>query len=88
MQRCTLSTLAGKGVFALGVLLLPLSTPLSAQTTVPAPETRRIETVETRDHTGWWGLLGLLGLFGLMGRRRPETVQTYSTTGAHERSRT
>jgi len=86
MKRSTFSTFARTGVFALGVLLLPLSTPTFAQTATPTPETRRVETRDDHDRTGLWGLLGLAGLLGLMGRRRPDTVHAYTDT--RERSRT
>ncbi|MGE3540190.1 MAG: WGxxGxxG family protein [Candidatus Tectimicrobiota bacterium] len=88
MSHGTLFTWTRTGVFALGVLLLPLSTPSFAQTTAPTPDTQRVTTREERDHTGWWGLVGLAGLFGLMGRRHSATVQTYHNTGTPERSRT
>jgi MYXO-CTERM domain-containing protein len=86
MKRSTFTTCARTSVFALSVLLLPLSTPTFAQTATPTPETRSVDTRADRDRTGLWGLLGLAGLFGLMGRRRPDTVHTY--TDARERSRT
>ena len=86
MKRSKFATFARAGVFALSVLLLPLSTPTFAQTATPTPETRSVETRDNRDRTGLWGLLGLAGLLGLMGRRRPDTVHTY--TDARERSRT
>ena len=66
-------------VLAGSLLVLPITAPLSAQTTAPAPEPTRVETRLYRDYTGLWGLLGLLGLAGLAGRRRPDTVQMYTT---------
>jgi hypothetical protein len=86
MKRSKFSAFARPGVFALSVLLLPLSTPTLAQTAPPTPETRRVDTRDERDRTGLWGLLGLAGLLGLMGRRRPDTVHSYTDT--RERSRT
>jgi MYXO-CTERM domain-containing protein len=69
-------------VLAGSLLLWPIATPLSAQTTTPTPDTPRVETradtpVE-RDYTGLWGLLGLLGLAGLAGRRRVVAEEVYT----------
>ena len=96
MKRTQVLTCARASVLALSLLVLPITTPLSAQTTTPTPTTPRVETrVETqveRDYTGLWGLLGLLGLAGLMRSRRPDTVHTYTATdtatGTRERNRT
>ena len=83
-MRTKILPCARASVFALSLLVLPMTMPLSAQTTTPPPTTPRVDTrVETRverDYTGLWGLLGLLGLAGLAGRRRPETVHTYTDT--------
>ena len=86
MKCSRFSTFARAGVFALSILLLPLSTLTFAQTATPTPEARRVETRDDHDRTGLWGLLGLAGLLGLMGRRRSDTVHTYPDT--RERSRT
>ena len=79
MKQAKVCTYARASVLALSLLVLPITTPLSAQTPTPAPMTPRAETrVETRverDYTGLWGLLGLLGLAGLARRRRPDVVQ-------------
>lgn len=94
MKRAKVLTYARASVLALSLLVLPITTLLSAQTTTPAPTTPRVETrVETRierDYTGLWGLLGLLGLAGLAGRRRPDAVKVYdnpkqSPTGTQAR---
>ena len=83
MKRAKVFTCARASVLALSLLVLPVTTPLSAQTPTPAPMTPRAETrVETRverDYTGLWGLLGLLGLAGLARRRRPDVVQVANT---------
>jgi hypothetical protein len=79
MQRSKLFNFARAGVFALSVLLLPLSTPTFAQTATPTPETQRVDTRHDGDRTGLWGLLGLAGLLGLMGRKRHDTVHAYDT---------
>jgi MYXO-CTERM domain-containing protein len=84
MTRSPSLALVRAGVFALSVLLLPLTTPTFAQTTNPTPEAQRVDT--RADRTGLWGLLGLAGLAGLLGRRRPDTVHT--ATDTHARSRT
>jgi hypothetical protein len=66
MKSTRVSTTVRAGVLALSLLLLPLTTPTSAQTTNPAPETQRMETPdEDGDNTSLWGLLGLAGLIGL-----------------------
>ena len=62
MKRSKFATSARAGVFALSILLLPLSAPTFAQPATPAPETRSVETRTDRDRTGLWGLLGLAGL--------------------------
>jgi MYXO-CTERM domain-containing protein len=85
MKRFKFATFARTGVFALSVLLLPLSTPTFAQTATPTPETQRVETRSDGNRTGLWGLLGLAGLLGLMGRKRQDTVHAYNDT--RERSR-
>jgi len=66
----TMLTWARVSVLGCSVLLLSITTPLSAQTTIPAPDTPRVETQADRDYTGLWGLLGLLGLAGLARRQR------------------
>ena len=71
MKRSKFATCAHTSVFALSVLLLPLSTPTFAQTATPTPETRSGDTRADRDRTGLWGLLGLAGLLGLMGTAPP-----------------
>jgi hypothetical protein len=85
MQRSKFATFAQAGVFALSVLLLPLSTPTFAQTATPTPKPQRVETRHDGDRTGLRGLLGLAGLLGLMGRKRQDTVHAYNAT--RERSR-
>ena len=83
MKRVKVFTWARASILALSLVVLLITTPLSAQTTTPVPTTPRAETrVETRverDYTGLWGLLGLLGLAGLAGRRRPEAVRVHAT---------
>ena len=75
MKRAKVLTYARASVLALSLLVLPIATPLSAQTPTPAPTTPRVETRVERDYTGLLGLLGLLGLAGLARRRRPDVVQ-------------
>jgi MYXO-CTERM domain-containing protein len=80
-MKCTnVSTTVRVGVLTLSLLVLPLTTPIFAQTTDTRPEVQRMETrADDGDNTGLWGLLGLAGLFGLAGlRRRPaEKVVAY-----------
>ena len=92
MKRAKVLTCARASVLALSLLVLPLTTPLSAQTPTPAPMTPRADTrVETRvepDYTGLWGLLGLLGLAGLARRRRPDVVVANNPTQPPPRTQT
>ena len=75
MKQVKVCTYARASILALSLLVLPITTPLSAQTPSPAPTTPRVETRVERDYTGLWGLLGLLGLAGLVPRRRPDVIQ-------------
>jgi len=79
MKRAKVFTCVRASILALSLWVLPITTPLSAQTPTPAPTTPRVETRVERDYTGLWGLLGLLGLAGLAGRRRPAAVQVYES---------
>jgi hypothetical protein len=94
MKQTNVLTCVRASAFALSLMVLPIVTPLSAQTTTPDLTTprgeSRVETRVERDYTGLWGLLGLLGLAGLMRSRRPDTVRTSAATdtGTRERSRT
>ena len=74
MKRGKVFTWARASVLALSLMVLLITTPLSAQTTTPVPPTPRVETRVERDSTGLWGLLGLLGLAGLAGLRRHPVV--------------
>lgn len=81
MKRSDLSKLVGASAIGLGVAILPLSMPVSAQTdtapgTTIAPDattqTQPIQEVNTGDRDfdwGWLGLIGLAGLAGLSGKR-------------------
>ena len=85
MKRVKVFTCARTSVFALSLLVLPITTPLSAQPTTPGPTTPRVETRVERDYTGLWGLLGLLGLAGLAGLRRHPVVDHRSTIDPTQR---
>lgn len=74
MKRSDLSKVAGAGVIALSLAILPGVMPASAQTdTAPAgtnndPNRTVVDTTplqESEDDNNHWGALGLLGLIGL-----------------------
>lgn len=81
MKRSHLSKFVGVGILALGVAVMPLNLPASAQTDTTAPTTTGNTTTgdamgndatadvagEQGDRDFDWGWLGLLGLGGLAG---------------------
>lgn len=90
MKRSDLSKLIGASVVGLGIAVLPLSMPVSAQTdtapgTTTAPDATTTETAPTQttadtntgDRDFDWGWLGLIGLAGLAGlsRKHEEPVR-------------
>jgi len=76
MHKTRLATWVEASLHAASVLLFPVDTPV-AQTTMPAPETRLVDTRDHRGPTRVWGWRGVIGLLGLAGRRRrPEPVRT------------
>lgn len=83
MKRPNLSKIVGASALALSLATLPLTLPVSAQTTTAPNRTnvetdRRAGTYDTRDNDfdwGWLGLLGLIGLAGLAGRKRDEPAR-------------
>jgi hypothetical protein len=91
MKRFTLSKVAGAGLVALSLAVLPVALPASAQTNNnPANEavqetrednapnldtTPLQETRGQKDNWGWLGLVGLAGLLNLL--RKPERPTAY-----------
>jgi hypothetical protein len=72
MQRVSCLRWIQAGVFAMSVLLMPLTLPASAQVqdNAPVPDVKNIGQNYNRGSAGLWGLAGLLGLAGLAGLRR------------------
>ncbi len=87
MKRSNLSKLIGASALGLGIAVLPLSMPVSAQTdtspgaTTPDTTTQTApvqgtENVNTGDRDFDWGWLGLIGLAGLAGLSRKSEEPT------------
>lgn len=88
MKNSKLSAIAGAGVLAASLAVMPLSLPVLAQdaspsttTTQTSPESNNspvLDTTpfqETKNDNNNWGWLGLLGLIGLANLfRKPKTV--------------
>ena len=85
MKRSNISKFVGAGVLTLGMAVMPLIMPASAQTdttgttgtteTTGTATTQGTANVETGDRDfdwGWLGLLGLGGLAGLAGKKNSE----------------
>jgi hypothetical protein len=72
MQHLSFPKWVQAGVFAMSLLLMPLTLPTSAQVqdNAPVPDVKNIERNYNRGSAGLWGLAGLLGLAGLAGLRR------------------
>ena len=86
MKRKSLLNWVQAGVFAMGLLLMPLATPTSAQVqdNAPVPNVKNVEGNYNRGYAGLWGLAGLLGLAGLAGRRRgPAPERSYPERETH-----
>jgi hypothetical protein len=80
MQRVSCLRWVQAGVFAVSLLLMPLTLPTSAQVqdNAPVPNVKNIERNYNRGSAGLWGLAGLLGLAGLAGLRRAPASETSS----------
>ncbi|MBW4664621.1 MAG: WGxxGxxG-CTERM domain-containing protein [Chroococcus sp. CMT-3BRIN-NPC107] len=87
MKRSNLSNLIGVSAISLGLAILPLSLPVSAQTdsapgTTTSPDTTTSQPVQGVDNTNTgdrdfdWGWLGLIGLAGLAGLSRKHEEPT------------
>jgi MYXO-CTERM domain-containing protein len=87
MQKSSLIKFISAGILATSVLVIPITSPASAQTsgtgtngTNGTTGTTGTTTTTNYDNNkydpGLWGLTGLLGLFGLLGRRKEETHTT------------
>ncbi len=97
MKNSKLSAIAGAGLLAASLAVMPLSLPVLAQdaptTTQTSPESNAptIDTTpfqETKNDNNNWGWLGLLGLIGLANLlRKPKTVD-YSEPDTTNRTTT
>ncbi len=86
MKYSKISKLVGAGIVSLGIALVPLNLPATAQNSVDenttAPGEQAAGEEGDRDFDwGWLGLLGLAGLAGLIKRdsteyRNPNTADT------------
>lgn len=93
MKRSNLSKFVGAGILALGVTVMPLNLPASAQTDTTSPGTTgdTMGNDQTADVAGeegdrdfdwgWLGLLGLAGLAGLAKRNEPVRYQDPNVAG-------
>jgi MYXO-CTERM domain-containing protein len=77
MKKSQSIGIIGAGTLAIGVALIPMTSPAVAQTsttTTPSTTTteRSYENTNNNDDRGLWGLAGLAGLFGLLGGKRRE----------------
>ncbi len=80
MQRSSLIKFISVGIFATGVMVVPMTSPASAQVTTPSTGSQGTTTNNydnnRNDNSGLWGLSGLVGLFGLMGRGKENNDST------------
>ena len=86
MKRVSFVSWIQAGVLAVGLLLMPLAMPTSAQVqdNTPVPNVKNVEGNYNRGYAGLWGLAGLLGLAGLAGRRRaPAPERSYTERETH-----
>lgn len=94
MKRSNISKFVGAGVLTLGMAVMPLIMPASAQTdttdttgttgTTTTTTTQGTDNVDTGDRDfdwGWLGLLGLGGLAGLAKRSEPARYQDPNPVG-------
>lgn len=93
IMKRQLTTAISASVIGLSMAILPMTVPVSAQTTTdPNVNTVPDTTTYRGDNDfdwGWLGLLGLLGLAGLAGRRREEPTRyrdpnAVGSTGSRE----
>jgi len=84
MNRTHLSRIAGAGLLALSLSMIPLTLPASAQTNSTTTNSDKTtldttpfqETKNDGDHNfGWLGLLGLIGLANLLRKDKPRAHQ-------------
>ncbi len=83
MRKSTSIEFISACILAVGVVVVPMTAPASAQVTTPGTGTPGNTTGTTttnyerhEDRSGLWGLTGLLGLLGLLGRRKEDTYTT------------
>ena len=84
MQQSSLIKFISVGILAAGVMVVPMTSPASAQVTTPSTGSQGTTTTNydnnRNDNSGLWGLSGLVGLFGLMGRRKEDNDSTTRRT--------
>lgn len=88
MKRSNLSKVVGASVLSLGLAILPLTLPASAQapdTTTTSPDTT-VENAEGGDRDFDWGWLGLIGLAGLAGLAKRSEPKVYRDPDPANRS--
>ncbi len=84
MQKSSLIKFISAGILATSVLVIPITSPASAQTsgtgtngTTGSTGSTTTTNYDNKSYDpGLWGLTGLLGLFGLLGRRKEEIHTT------------
>jgi len=86
MQRVNCLRWIQAGVFAMSLLLMPLTLPTFAQVqdNAPVPNVTNVERNYNRGSAGLWGLAGLLGLAGLAGLRRAPAPESSYTRQTHK----
>lgn len=103
MKNSNLAKVVGAGIVAASLAVMPLSLPVSAQTsnspgsttttqTSPESNAPTIDTTpfqETKNDRNNWGWLGLLGLIGLANLfRKPKETTVYSDPDPANRTTT
>lgn len=88
MKYFTLPKIVGAGVLTVGLALMPLTLPATAQNSVDentaAPGERVADEEGDRDFD--WGWLGLLGLIGLAGLKKQDSTEYRNPSDAGTRS--
>lgn len=88
MKYFTLPKMVGASVLTIGLALMPLTLPATAQNSVDENTTAPGERVATEegDRDFDWGWLGLLGLIGLAGLKKQDSTEYRNPTDAGTRS--
>lgn len=77
MKRLNLPKVVGAGIVAVGLTLMPLTSPATAQNSADSNTIAQAETSSDQegDRDFDWGWLGLLGLAGLAGLRKQDSTE-------------